>query len=85
MTTRVSKIRASMEASPKSVRFDKLIHVCKHFFGEPRISKSSHHVFSTPWQGDPRVNLQPNKNGKAKAYQVEQVLDAIRKKEENNG
>lgn len=33
-------------------------------------------IFKTPWQGDPRVNIQ-NDHGKAKAYQVRQVLDAI--------
>ena len=30
-------------------------------------------VFKTPWQGDPRVNIQ-NAKGKAKVYQVRQVL-----------
>ncbi len=34
-------------------------------------------VYKTPWQGDPRVNIQRGKDGKAKAYQVRQVLDAI--------
>jgi hypothetical protein len=41
-------------------------------------------VFKTPWQGDPRVNIQ-NKKGKAKVYQVRQVLKAIsRLKDETN-
>lgn len=43
----------------------------------------SHKVFKTPWQGDPRVNIQ-NDNGKAKAYQVGQVLKAIEKMEDGN-
>lgn len=30
-----------------------------------------------PWAGDPRVNLQEGQGGKAKAYQVEQLLKAI--------
>ncbi len=47
----------------------------------PRQTGSSHAVFfKTPWPGDPRVNIQNNK-GKAKAYQVRQVLKAIDKKE----
>jgi hypothetical protein len=41
----------------------------------------SHAVFKMPWPGDPRVNIQ-NDNGKAKPYQVRQVLKAIDKKEE---
>jgi hypothetical protein len=37
-------------------------------------------VYKTPWQGDPRVNIQ-NDNGMAKAYQVKQVLKAIERLE----
>lgn len=33
-----------------------------------------------PWQGDPRANIQSDK-GKAKAYQVRQVLKAINRLE----
>ncbi len=33
-----------------------------------------------PWAGEPRANIQ-NDKGKAKAYQVRQVLAAINKKE----
>lgn len=32
--------------------------------------------FGVPWPGDPRVNIQDDK-GKAKPYQVQQVLKAI--------
>jgi hypothetical protein len=38
---------------------------------------TSHKVYKTPWQGDPRVNIQRGKDGSAKAYQVRQVLAAI--------
>jgi hypothetical protein len=38
-------------------------------------------VFKTPWLGDPRVNIQ-NVKGKAKAYQVRQVLLVIAKLKE---
>jgi hypothetical protein len=37
---------------------------------------SSHRIHKTPWQGDPRVNIQDHE-GMAKAYQVRQVLKAI--------
>jgi hypothetical protein len=43
----------------------------------PRQDGTSHKVYKTPWQGDPRVNIQRGKDGNAKAYQVRQVLDAI--------
>ncbi len=35
-------------------------------------------MFKTPWPGDPRVNIQSDK-GRAKAYQVRQVLTAVEK------
>jgi len=41
--------------------------------------KGSHHIWKTPWKGDPRINLQEVK-GRAKPYQVEQVIDALQKK-----
>ncbi len=50
------------------------------FFGPPRPSSGSHAVYKTPWLGDPRVNIQ-NDKGKAKAYQVRQVLAAIERLE----
>ena len=58
--------------------------ICDHFFGEPRQRKSSHRIYKTPWEGDPRVNIQ-NAQGKAKIYQVKQVLLAIEKLEVNHG
>ena len=36
-------------------------------------------LYKTPWQGDPRVNIQEGKDGKAKVYQVRQMLEAIAK------
>jgi hypothetical protein len=72
----VKDILNQMKRSPKGIRFNDVTKVCEYFFGEPRQSGSSHKVFKTPWQGDPRVNIQ-NSKGKAKPYQVRQVLQAI--------
>ena len=63
------------------MRFADLAKVCQHYFGEPRQTGSSHRVYRTPWPGDPRVNIQDD-HGKAKAYQVRQVLAAIDKLQE---
>jgi hypothetical protein len=71
-----------MRRHPTGVRFADLQKVCRHHFGEPRQAGSSHEVYRTPWPGDPRVNIQ-NSKGMAKAYQVRQVLAAIRKLEES--
>ncbi len=67
-----------MRQEPKNVRFADLLKVCEQFFGKPRQAGGSHVIFKTPWPGDPRVNLQ-NDKGKAKVYQVRQVLLAIDK------
>lgn len=73
-----------MRRSPQNVRFADLLTVCVEFFGDPRQRGSSHVIFKTPWQGDPRINIQ-NDRGKAKAYQVRQVLKAIDKLQEVEG
>jgi hypothetical protein len=80
----IDDIVAKMKLNPKGVRFQELSKVCDHFFGAPRSRGTSHRVYRTPWQGDPRVNIQ-NAKGKAKAYQVRQVLWAIDRVENENG
>ncbi len=72
----VERILTQIRLNPKGIRFNDLCKVCDYYFGEPRQSGSSHRIYKTPWQGDPRVNIQ-NHKGKAKAYQVKQVLKAI--------
>ena len=42
--------------NPKNVKFDSLLKICIKYFGNPRI-KGSHHIFKTPWKGDPRINI----------------------------
>jgi hypothetical protein len=81
--TSISKLVAQFQQNSQNVRFADLVKVCNHYFGEPRQQGSSHCVYKTPWAGDPRVNIQ-NKNGKAKPYQVKQILSAIEKLEAQN-
>lgn len=78
MTGKLDKIEAQMRANPQNVVYADLFKVCVHYFGEPRQNGTSHAVFRMPWAGDPRVNIQQNK-GKAKPYQVRQVIAAIDK------
>lgn len=80
----IDKILSELEKTPQGVRFSSLAAVCEHYFGAPRQKGTSHQVYKTPWPGDPRVNIQRSKDGKAKAYQVRQVLAAIRKLEERS-
>ena len=78
--TKVEDIIADMRRNPKGIRFQDFCKVCDSFFGKARQTGSSHRIYRTPWQGDPRVNIQ-NDKGMAKPYQVKQVLRAIERLE----
>lgn len=66
----------------KNILFKDLLNICIKYFGQPRI-KGSHHIFKTPWKGDPRINIQKD-DKMAKPYQVKAVLKAILKLENKN-
>lgn len=78
----IEDILRSMRRNPKGIRYRDLCKVCNAYFGTARQTASSHRIYKTPWIGDPRVNIQNNK-GLSKAYQVNQVLKAIDRLEEN--
>jgi predicted RNA binding protein YcfA (HicA-like mRNA interferase family) len=61
-------------SSRSNISFSQLELICRALFGKPRV-KGSHHIFKTPLEGDPRINIQ-NFKGKAKPYQVRQVIKA---------
>ena len=65
--------------SETNVRFSRLLSITERFFGKPRNRGTSHYPFKVPWQGEPRINLQKGKGGKAKPYQVRQVKAALLK------
>ncbi len=79
----MDKALARIRRNPRDVRFDDLRKVCDYYFGEPR-QRGSHLFYRMPWEGKPLVNIQPVR-GRAKEYQVRQVLKAIEKLEEVNG
>jgi hypothetical protein len=81
---RIEEIVEHMKRNPQDVHFSDLCKVCDRYFGRPRQGGASHKVYQTPWPGDPRVNIQ-NKKGKARAYQVRQVLKALERLELKNG
>jgi len=77
----IEKILEKMRLSPFNVRFRDVCSVCGHYFGEPRQKGTSHRIFKVPWIYPPLINIQ-NFKGKAKEYQVKQVLGAIDKLED---
>jgi len=78
------EILEAMRANPAGTRFADLCRVCDHYFGPARQTSGSHRVYKTPWSGDPRVNIQ-NDKGRAKVYQVKQVIKAIERLEVEHG
>ncbi len=76
----VADLVEHMRRNPKDVRFSDACRVCEHYFGCPRMNRTSHKVYKAPWGDNPRVNIQ-NSKGKAKAYQVKQILRAIERLE----
>lgn len=66
-----------LESKRNNVRFAYLVRVCQEHFGCERV-RGSHHIFKTPWAGDPRINLQ-RVDGKAKPYQIDQVVAALQR------
>ena len=80
---RVEDLVVKMRLDPRTIRFQDLCRVCDVYFGKARQSSSSHRIYPPPWQGDPRINIQ-NDHGKAKAYQVKQVLLAIERLEQSH-
>jgi hypothetical protein len=67
----------ALEGSRANMRFREVVALCTRFFGKPRI-RGSHHIFKTPWPGNPRLNLQ-EQGGDAKPYQVRDVIRALKK------
>lgn len=75
-----ARLLDALRKNPNDVRFADLAKLCDAYFGEPRHKATSHRIYRTPWPGDPRVNVQ-NAKGKAKPYQVRQIIKAIEKLE----
>jgi hypothetical protein len=80
---KIEAILLQMKRNPKDLRYRDLCKICDFYFGNARLASSSHRIYKTPWQGDPRINIQ-NHKGWAKAYQVKQVLMAIEKLEDDH-
>jgi hypothetical protein len=80
----INKKLKELRNNPKDVKFVDLCKIFEFYFVKPRQTSTSHRIYKTPWQGDPRVYIQ-NHKGKAKAYQVKQVLKAIERMEVEHG
>lgn len=84
MLDSIRKTINELEKSPQNVKFFDLCKICDFYFGKARQKSTSHRIYKIPWQGDPRINIQ-SKNGKAKVYQVRQVIKALKRMEVESG
>jgi hypothetical protein len=48
----LTDVIALLEAQKRQLRFSDLLRICQQNFGEPHV-RGSHHIFKTPWPGDP--------------------------------
>ena len=60
----ITKLIAQMRVNPKNVKFADLAKVCNYYSGNPRQKGTSHCVYKTSWEGDPRVNIQSSSTAK---------------------
>ncbi|WP_434655724.1 hypothetical protein [Chromobacterium violaceum] len=71
----IDKIIEKMKQSQDNVSFDDLVKVCNDKFTGGRIA-GSHHIYKIPGVITP-INIQDDGHGKAKSYQVRQVLKLL--------
>jgi predicted RNA binding protein YcfA (HicA-like mRNA interferase family) len=66
-----------IKRNPKNIRFQKICNVAEAFGFKKRKGKGSHYIFTHPGVED-LLNFQ-NVKGKAKPYQVKQLIKIIEK------
>lgn len=81
MTSKIDKLIAAMSDNPRGVRYVDLCKVCDFYFGDAGHGSSSHRIYRTGAANIALVNIQRGTAGKAKPYQVRQVLKALAEKE----
>lgn len=77
LMTKREKLLDAVRNNPRDVRFDDLVRLVKALGFVAERQTGSHIVFVHTNPKVPFVNLQEGKNGKAKPYQVEQVLALV--------
>lgn len=70
------KLLERVRNNPRDVRFSDLLVLTEAFGYRLRSVRGSHRNYRHPAVPE-RLNLQPDKHGKAKEYQVKQLLDVV--------
>ncbi|PWJ26955.1 hypothetical protein ATK17_3138 [Branchiibius hedensis] len=77
----IASIVAAMRANPKNIRYGDLHKVCEHYFGHRALPVDRMRCSGLRGRVI-RGSTSGSDHGKAKPYQVRQVLAAIEKKED---
>jgi len=64
-------------AGSRNIRFEDLCRLAKALGFELDRTRGSHHIFVNRRVAGLRLNLQPDRSGQVKLYQVRQLLDAM--------
>ena len=75
--TKREKLLDAVRNNPRDVRFDDLLRLVKALGFVADRQSGSHGIFVHANPAVPFINLQEGKSGKAKPYQVEQVLALV--------
>lgn len=75
--TKLDKLIQKAITSPQNLRFNELCTLCRHFGMKQRKKKGSHRIYKREEPPKFTVSIQDD-DGKAKPYQVNQLLDKVR-------
>jgi predicted RNA binding protein YcfA (HicA-like mRNA interferase family) len=73
---KAAKVWQALLAGSRNVRFDDLIRLAEAFGFELKRVTGSHHILAHPALPD-LLNLQPGPDGKAKPYQIRQLMALV--------
>ena len=73
---KAAKILEALLEGSRNVRFDDLIRLAEAFGFELKRVAGSHHILAHPAMSD-LLNLQPGPDGKAKPYQIRQLMTLV--------
>jgi hypothetical protein len=76
LLSKIEKILKTARGNPQNLRFDDLCYLCEFFGGKLRKNSGSHRVYKRSDNPTFMQSVQ-NLNGKAKPYQVQQLLNKL--------
>ena len=76
--TQIDKLIQVALKNPQNLRFSELCKLCEFFGMEKRKSEGSHVIYKRKTEPRFALSIQKDNNGKAKPYQVNELIDKIK-------